>query len=76
MRLGKNYRDKQSVTYQSVVSRKTAGFERIYMNVSPMSPGVHSTPYIHKDIETIDFLARDECTLFKGDKLENQISVK
>jgi len=46
------------------------------MNVLPMPPGVHSVPHIHKDIETIAYLLEGECTLFHGDKLENQTLVK
>ena len=66
----------QGVTYSSGVSRKTAGSEKVCMNVLPMPPGVHSLPHIHKDIETIAYLLEGECTLFHGDKLENQTLVK
>ena len=67
---GTTYLGGQGVTYSSGVSRKTAGSEKVCMNVLPMPPGVHSLPHIHKDIETIAYL------LDGGDKLENQTLVK
>lgn len=73
---GTTYLGGQGVTYSSGVSRKTAGSEKVCMNVLPMPPGVHSLPHIHKDIETIAYLLEGECTLFHGDKLENQTLVK
>ena len=73
---GTTYLGGQGVTYSSGVSRKTAGSEKVCMNVLPMPPGVHSLPHIHKDIETIAYLLDGECTLFHGDKLENQTLVK
>ena len=73
---GTTYAGGQGVTYSSGVSRKTAGSEKVCMNVLPMLPGVHSIPHIHKDIETIAYLLEGECTLFHGDKLENQTLVK
>ena len=73
---GTTYLGGQGVTYSSGVSRKTAASEKVCMNVLPMPPGVHSLPHIHKDIETIAYLLEGECTLFHGDKLENQTLVK
>ena len=73
---GTTYHGGQGVTYSSGVSRKTTGSEKVCMNVLPMPPGVHSIPHIHKDIETIAYLLEGECTLFHGDKLENQTLVK
>jgi uncharacterized RmlC-like cupin family protein len=73
---GTTYLGQQGVTYSSGASRKTAGSEKVCMNVLPMPPGVHSIPHIHKDIETIAYLLEGECTLFHGDKLENQTLVK
>ena len=73
---GTTYAGGQGVTYSSGVSRKTAGSETVCMNVLPMLPGVHSIPHIHKDIETIAYLLEGECTLFHGNKLENQTLVK
>ena len=73
---GVTYFGGQGVTYSSGVSRKTTGSEKLCMNVLPMPPGVHSIPHIHKDIETIAYLLEGECTLFHGDKLENQTLVK
>ena len=66
----------QGVTYKEGVSRKTAGSQKVCMNVLPMSPGVHSVPHIHKEIETIAYLLEGECTLFHGDNLEQQTLVK
>ena len=72
---GKTYFGAQGVAYGSGASRKTAGSERICMNILPMPPGVHPVPHVHKDIETIAYLLEGECTLFHGDKLENQTLV-
>ena len=46
------------------------------MNILPMTPGVHSIPHIHKEIETIAYMLEGECTLFYGEKLEKQTLVK
>ncbi len=46
------------------------------MNILPMPPGVHSTPHIHKEIETIAYMLEGEYTLFHGKKLEKQTLVK
>ena len=73
---GETYLGAQGVIYNSGVSRKTAGSEKVCMNVLPMLPGVHSVPHIHKEIETIAYLLQGECTLFYGDNLENQILVR
>ena len=73
---GTTYLGGQGVTYSSGVSRKTTGSEKVCMNVLPMPPGVHSIPHIHKNIETIAYLLEGECTLFYGEKLENQTLVK
>ena len=75
VRPGKKYLGAQGVTYNAGVSRQTAGSKRVCMNVLPMSPGVHSIPHIHKEIETIAYLLEGECTLFYGEKLENHILV-
>ena len=76
VKAGTTYLGGQGVTYSSGVSRKTSGSEKVCMNVLPMAPGVHSIPHIHKDIETIAYLLEGECTLFHGNKLENQTLVK
>ena len=73
---GTTYLGGQGVIYTSGVSRKTTGSEKVCMNILPMASGVHSIPHIHKDIETIAYLLEGECTLFHGDKLENQTLVK
>ena len=73
---GKQYLGGQGVKYNAGVSRKTAGSEKVCMNILPMPPGVHSIPHIHKEIETIAYLLEGECTLFYGEKLENHILVK
>ena len=73
---GETYLGAQGVIYNSGVSRKTAGSQKVCMNVLPMSPGVHSVPHIHKEIETIAYLLQGECTLFHGDNLENQTLVR
>ena len=73
---GETYLGAQGVTYNAGVSRKTAGSQKVCMNVLPMSPGVHSVPHIHKEIETIAYLLEGECTLFHGDNLEQQTLVK
>ena len=73
---GETYLGAQGVTYNSGVSRNTAGSQKICMNVLPMPPGVHSIPHIHKEIETIAYLLEGECTLFHGNKLEKQTLVK
>ena len=76
IRPGETYVGAQGVTYSAGVSRNTAGSEKVCMNVLPMAPGVHSIPHIHKEIETIAYLLEGECTLFHGEKLENQTLVK
>ena len=73
---GETYLGAQGVTYNAGVSRKTAGSQKVCMNVLPMPPGVHSVPHIHKEIETIAYLLEGECTLFHGDNLEQQTLVK
>ncbi len=73
---GETYLGAQGVTYGAGVSRKTAGSQKVCMNVLPMPPGVHSIPHIHKEIETIAYLLEGECTLFHGDELENQTLVR
>ena len=73
---GETYLGAQGVTYNSGVSRNTAGSQKVCMNVLPMPPGVHSIPHIHKEIETIAYLLEGDCTLFHGNKLEKQTSVK
>ena len=73
---GETYLGAQGVTYNSGVSRNTAGSQKVCMNVLPMPPGVHSIPHIHKEIETIAYLLEGECTLFHGNKLEKQTLVK
>ena len=73
---GQKYVGAQGVTYSAGVSRKTAGAEKVCMNVLPMAPGVRSKPHIHKNIETIAYMLEGECTLFHGQKLENQTLVK
>ena len=50
---GQKYVGAQGVTYSAGVSRKTAGAEKVCMNVLPMAPGVRSKPHIHTNIETI-----------------------
>ncbi len=76
VRPGTTYLGGQGVTYSSGASRNTTGAEKVCMNVLSMSPGDHSIPHIHKDIETIAYLLEGECTLFHGNKLENQTLVK
>ena len=73
---GTKYEGAQGVTYNAGVSRNTAGAEKVCMNVLPMPPGVKSKPHIHKGIETIAYMLGGECTLFHGQKLENQTLVK
>ena len=73
---GETYLGAQGVTYNAGVSRKTAGAQKVCMNVLPMPPGVHSVPHIHKEIETIAYLLEGECTLFHGENLEQQTLVK
>ena len=73
---GETYLGAQGVTYNAGVSRKTAGSQKVCMNVLPMPPGVHLVPHIHKEIETIAYLLEGECTLFHGDNLEQQTLVK
>ena len=73
---GETYLGAQGVTYNAGVSRKTAGSQKVCMNVLPMPPGVHSVPHIHKEIETIAYLLEGECTLFHGDNLEQHTLVK
>ena len=73
---GAKYKGAQGVTYDAGVSRKTAGSEKVCMNVLPMPPGVKSKPHIHKGIETIAYMLEGECTLFHGVQLENQTLVK
>ena len=46
------------------------------MNILPMPPGVKSKPHIHRGIETIAYMLEGECTLFHGEKLENQTLIK
>ncbi|MDB3921651.1 cupin domain-containing protein [Rhodobacteraceae bacterium IMCC15231] len=70
------YEGAQGVTYHAGVSRNTAGAEKVCMNILPMPPGVKSKPHIHKGIETIAYMLEGECTLFHGQKLENQTLVK
>ena len=53
---GETYLGAQGVTYNAGVSRKNAGSQKVCMNVLPMSPGVHSVPHIHEEIETIVFV--------------------
>ena len=57
---GETYLGAQGVTYNAGVSRKTAGSQKVCMNVLPMPPGVHSVPHIHKEIETIAYLLEGE----------------
>ena len=45
---GETYLGAQGVTYNSGISRNTAGSQKVCMNVLPMPPGVHSIPHIHK----------------------------
>ena len=73
---GQKYVGAQGVTYSAGVSRKTAGAEKVCMNVLPMAPGVRSKPHIHKNIETIAYMLEGECTLFHGQNLETQTLVK
>ena len=73
---GTTYVGGQGVRYSSGASRKTSGSEKVCMNILPMPPGVHSIPHIHKDIETIAYLLEGECTLFHGNRLENQTLVR
>ena len=73
---GETYFGAQGVTYSAGVSRKTAGSQKVCMNVLPMPSGVHSVPHIHREIETIAYLLKGECTLFHGDKLEHQTLVR
>ena len=73
---GQKYVGAQGVTYSAGVSRKTAGVEKVCMNVLPMAPGVRSKPHIHKNIETIAYMLEGECTLFHGQNLETQTLVK
>ena len=73
---GETYLGAQGVTYNAGVSRKTAGSQKVCMNVLPMPPGAHSVSHIHKKIETIAYLLEGECTLFHGDNLEQQTLVK
>ena len=63
----KTYLGVQGVTYNAGVSRKTAGSQKVCMNVLPMPPGVHSVPHIHEEIETIAYLLEGEHTLFHRD---------
>ena len=65
---GKTYVGLQGVSYNSGVSRNTAGSEKVCMNILPMPPGVHSIPHIHKEIETIAYMLEGECTLFHCEK--------
>ena len=69
---GETYLGAQGITYNSGVSRNTAGSQKVCMNVLPMPPGVHSIPHIHKEIETIAYLLVCECTLFHENKLKNK----
>ena len=46
------------------------------MNIFTMPPGVKSKPHIHRGIETIAYMLEGECTLFHGEKLENQTLIK
>ena len=73
---GKTYFGAQGVAYGSGASRKTAGSEKICMNILPMPPGVHPVPHVHKDIETIAYLLDGECSVFHGENLENETVVK
>ena len=73
---GTKYVSAQGVTYHAGVSRHTAGSEKVSMNGLPMPPGVKSKLHIHKGIETIAYMLESECTLFHGQKLENQTLAK
>ena len=73
---GKQYLGGQGVKYNAGVSRKTAGSEKVCMNILPMPPGVKSKPHIHRGIETIAYMLEGECTLFHGEQLENQTLIK
>ena len=63
---GETYLGAQGVTYNAGVSRKTAGSQKVCMNVLPMPPGVHSVPHIHKEIETIAYLLEESAPCFMG----------
>ncbi len=73
---GKTYVGAQGVAYGSGASRKTAGSEKICMNILPLPSGVHPVPRVHKDIETSAYLLEGECSVFHGENLENETVVK
>ena len=73
---GKTYFGAQGVAYGSGVSRRTAGSEKICMNILPMPSGVHPVPHVHKDIQTITYLLKGEYSVFHGKNLENETVVK
>ena len=70
---GKKYLGGQGVTYNAGVSRNTAGSEKVCMNVLPMSPGVHSIPHIHKEIETVVYSSRKSFLRQHQDIRENEL---
>ena len=73
---GTKYEGAQGVTYDAGVSRRTAGSEKVCMNVLPMPSGAKAKPHFHKGIETIAYMVEGECTVFHGSTLEHQTVVR
>lgn len=73
---GQTYVGKQGFTYESGVSRETAGARRICMNVLPMPNGARAKAHYHEGIETIAYMLEGECVVYYGDRLENRVLVR
>ena len=73
---GKTYFGAQGVAYGSGASRKTAGSEKICMNILPMPSGVHPVPHCIRILKQLPIYLRASAQSFMGENLENETVVK
>ncbi len=76
VRAGDVYQGKQSLEYFPGISAESAGSRGICMHLLTIAPGARARPHFHENHETAIYMLSGEATMWYGEGLRQELTVR